>query len=94
MTLAEASNRKKLCLWAMKPKLHTLAHIVCTAFQHFTVATDHVINPLAESTFMCEDFVGRVSRLSRRVSAKQHGKKILYRYMVAARLQAMDGQIG
>lgn len=94
VTLAEASNRKKLCLWAMKPKLHTLAHIVCTAFQHFTVATDHVINPLAESTFMCEDFVGRVSRLSRRVSAKQHGKKILYRYMVAARLQAMDGQIG
>ena len=60
----------------MKPKIHSLAHIVRTAYLQYQ-AGSFCINPIAESTFMCEDFVGRISRLSRRVSAKQHGKIFL-----------------
>jgi len=87
--LAKLSYDKGLCLWKLKPKLHSLAHIVLTAYLQFH--TDgFCINPIAESTFMCEDFVGRISRLSRRVSAKQHGKKIFYRYMVAAHFHSQN----
>ena len=82
--LAEKAHAKGLCLWSLKPVIHLLAHIVHTALQQYRADTTCVINPVAESTFMCEDFVGRVSRLSRRVNAKQHGRKIMYRYMVAA----------
>eukprot|EP00438_Fugacium_kawagutii_P009434 Skav202045 [mRNA] locus=scaffold1138:363163:364701:- [translate_table: standard] len=90
MKLATLSYNRPLCLWKLKPKLHMLAHIVHTALCQFRKGTTCVINPVAESTFMCEDFIGKVSRLSRRVSAKQHGKKILQRYMVAARYHAAN----
>ena len=72
-----------LCLFSLKPVLHLFAHIVFTALQQYKTSSDSVINPAAESTFMAEDLVGRISRLSRRVSAKKHGRKIMYRYMVA-----------
>lgn len=71
------------CLFALKPVLHLFAHIVFGALQQFKASSGCVINPIAESTFMAENLVGRISRLSRRVSAKKHGTKIFYRYMVA-----------
>ena len=85
--LAKLSYNNGLCLFKMKPKIHSLAHIVRTAYLQYQ-AGSFCINPIAESTFMCEDFVGRISRLSRRVSAKQHGKNFFYRYMVAAHIHA------
>ena len=81
--LASLTYDAKMCLFALKPKGHVFAHIIHTALQQFRVGTELVINPIAESTFMCEDFVGKVARLSRRVSAKQQGKKTMMRYMVA-----------
>ena len=72
-----------LCLFALKPVVHLMSHIVHRALQQYKIDPSSVINPVAESTFMAEDLVGRISRLSRRVSAKKHGHKIFYRYMVA-----------
>lgn len=80
---AEQAYKQSLCLFALKPVLHLFAHIVLTALQQYKMDPECVVNPVAESTFMSEDLVGRVSRLSRRVSAKKHGLKIMYRYSVA-----------
>lgn len=81
--LAVLSTRKKLCLYKVKPKLHMYMHILLFSFTQFQVDRHAVVNPLAYSTFQCEDFVGRVAKTSRRVSAKDHGNKILHRYLVA-----------
>lgn len=81
--LARESCNAGLCLFKLKPKVHMFAHIVHTAFEQYKLGTDLVINPVAESTFMLEDFVGKVARLSRRVSPKLQGVKIIYRYLVA-----------
>lgn len=83
--LAQEAYNMKLCLFAMKPVVHMLAHIVHTALQQFRLCSTAVINPISESTFMSEDFIGRVARISRRVSAKKHGPKIMFRYMVSVK---------
>lgn len=82
--LARKSHAARMCIFSLKPKLHYFAHIIFTALQQFQSDSGSVISPIAESTFMAEDFVGEISRLSRRVSEKQQGRKVLYRYMVAA----------
>ena len=42
-----------------------------------------VCNPVASATFMQEDFVGHIGRLSRRVSPRKQGEKLLHRYLAA-----------
>ncbi|CAK9082109.1 Uncharacterized protein SCF082_LOCUS39051 [Durusdinium trenchii] len=83
MNLAKKSLDAGYCLFALKPVVNLFAHIVHTALQQYKVDCASVVNPIAESTFMAEDLVGKISRLSRRVSARKHGEKIMYRYMVA-----------
>ena len=80
--LARATLNRKLCLFKVKPKSHMLCHIVRKMFNEYQVDPHGVVNPVAFSTFQCEDFVGRVSRISRRVSARTHGPKIMNRYLV------------
>lgn len=58
-------------------------HIILESYQQFCKDSSCVINPIAEATFMSEDFVGVVARLSRRVSARQHGRNIFNRYLCA-----------
>lgn len=83
--LVRLSLARHLCLFKVKPKLHMLCHIFRTALQEYRADPDTVQNCLAYSTFQSEDFVGRISRLSRRVSSKVHGPKIYNRYVVALR---------
>ena len=52
-----------------------------TMSQH--AASERVFDPLCNSTAQCEDFIGRISRLSRRVSAKQPHTRTLRRYQAA-----------
>lgn len=87
--LAEICLQRGLCLFKLKPKLHMLCHFFHTSMLQFRRNQDAVVNFLAYSTFQCEDFVGRVSRLSRRVSPKVHGDKIYNRYLVALK-RALD----
>ena len=81
--LAREAFREGLCLFALKPVMHMFAHIVHTALEQFKTCPSGVINPAAEATFMSEDYIGKIARISRRVSPKKHGIKIMYRYMVA-----------
>ena len=91
--LARLSFNMSLCLFALKPVMHMFAHILHTALQQFRLCSTGVINPCAEATFMSEDYIGRIARISRRVSARKHGLKIMYRYMVSVKhfLQHPDG---
>lgn len=81
--LARLCLGQNLCLFKLKPKLHMMRHIIVRMLHQFTDDPSCVVNPVAEATFMSEDFVGHVSRLSRRVNARRHGKKIFNRYCVA-----------
>ena len=77
--LASFSYDKGLCLYKLKPKIHYLNHIVLTVKEQW-LASGTAVNPVAEATFMSEDFVGQIARASRRVNAKVVTKKTLQRY--------------
>lgn len=81
-SLSLASLSRNLCLYKIKPKMHMLCHLIHRCIQQYRADEGSVINFLAFSTFQSEDFVGQVSRISRRVSAKTHGVKIYHRYLV------------
>ena len=81
--LVRCSLDRQLCLFKIKPKLHMFCHLIHMALVQYRVDASSVVNMLAHSTFQCETFVGHVARMSRRVSAKAHGAKILHRYLVA-----------
>ena len=81
--LATLCVSKKLCLFKVTPKLHMFCHVLLAMLQQYRIDPTAVINPLAQATFQCEDFVGRVARLSRRVSPKIYGTKVISRYLAA-----------
>ena len=75
--MADLAKRHNRCLFVLQPKIHV--------FHHFMVALWDAhkrnvagLNPLAKSCQPSEDFIGRPSRLSRRVTAQS---PILHRVM-------------
>ena len=91
--LAELTNKESLCLFALKPKLHYFNHLVASMYDQY-LACGFTVNPISESTYQLEDFVGRTSRLSRRVDPKAISAKTLQRYMVCARGCLVEGEEG
>ena len=90
VALATLCVGKKLCLFKVTPKLHMFCHVLLAMLQQYRIDPTAVINPLAQATFQCEDFVGRVARLSRRVSPKIHGTKVILRYLAAIEKSLKD----
>lgn len=79
-TLANMAFRANQTLWVLQPKLHCFHHI-CHDLWHSS-AKGWVLNPLCQSTQQDEDFVGRPSRLSRRVTAqKPCALRVTQRYL-------------
>lgn len=83
MKLAKTSLASNRSLFKLKPKAHAMAHIVFEMLVQYKRHPESVCNPVSFSTFMCEDFVGHVARLSRRVSPRVQGTKVIYRYLTA-----------
>ena len=81
--LAKMAFSLKKALYKLKPKAHAFAHLVLEMLTQHRHDRTSVLNCVAFSTFMCEDFVGHVARLSRRVSPKVQGRKVIFRYLVA-----------
>ena len=79
--LAALAYHRQLCLYKFKPKIHYLNHVFLTMKDQWLLCGS-AINPLGEATFMSEDFVGRTSRISRRVSPRAVAQKTLQRYDV------------
>ena len=67
----------------MTPKIHMLAHSAYSLrSQSHIPGAQWVCNPLAESNQIQEDFIGRPSRLSRRVGVRQVHTSTMYRALI------------
>ena len=78
---------RRLCRYNLTPKLHFFHHMCIRLHQGVQANLACLQNPLADSNFADEDFVGRVSRLSRRVSPRMQSERTIGRYLVATRSQ-------
>ena len=70
-------------LFLLQPNLHRFHHIVYD-FKIQSQNCEWIINPLAFSTQPEEDYIGRPSRVSRRVSARMVIQRTLQRSLIAA----------
>ena len=89
--LAIISFNAGQCRYNMVPKLHCFHHL-CLDLLHKSVYLTFLLNPLSQCTFQDEDFVGRVSRLSRRVSPRLQCLRTIQRYLVATRYELPSGK--
>ena len=75
---------EKLLLFNLVPKCHYWHHVV---EELRAAALDNecslVHNPATNCTSMCEDFIGQIARLSRRVSPRTVHSRVLRRYQAA-----------
>lgn len=70
--------------YMMQPKLHLISHTI-HQLQLETSLYGYCSNFLSESCQMCEDFIGHVCRISRRVSPRLTALRTINRYLVRAR---------
>ena len=70
-----------VALWALMPKSHVIHHI----FAELSEAGQWIVNPAVYAVQISEDFVGKKSRLSRRVHPTQAIRRVLERSLMAAR---------
>eukprot|EP00438_Fugacium_kawagutii_P008106 Skav222127 [mRNA] locus=scaffold1181:657045:658682:+ [translate_table: standard] len=83
--LAAEAYQQNLQLWAMVPKFHSFCHIKVDLEP--CREKDYYLNPAVWCCSMSEDFIGRVSRQSRRVSYIKVVESTLMAYKVKARFQ-------
>ena len=78
--LASWALREARSLWILQPKLHCLHHIALTLWKDSQAARKS-LNPVCCSTQTSEDFIGKPSRLSRRVAAQTVLQRVLQRHL-------------
>ena len=83
---AQISFEAKACRFNLVPKLHCFHHIALSLL-HTAGRCDKCLNPLTRATFQDEDYIGRVSRLSRRVSPKLLCLRTIQRNLLATRVE-------
>ena len=81
--LATAAHALLRLLWVFKPKIHYFHHLMLDMKSNI-INGNKPINCLAFSCSQAEDFIGRTSLLSRRVSAMTTETRVLQRYLIAA----------
>ena len=82
--LAEYAMERRYLLWNLVPKLHYIHHVAHYLEVNGTSSKlSHVLSPVCDCTHQCEDFVGHVARLSRRVSPILVHSRVLRRYLAA-----------
>ena len=84
--LARTAYDRQLALWVYMPKAHASHHI----FDALTENLQYHINPLCFGVQVSEDYIGRKSRLARRVDARQVMARVLERSLQGARKQWDD----
>ena len=85
--LADYCLKQGYCLYGMVPKLHSYMHFRTDFDDSLKEGRENTLNPAVFDNSMSEDFVGRISRQSRRVPFKRIEWTILRCYMVKAKLQ-------
>ena len=75
--LASLAKSRSKCLFVLQPKIHCLHHFMIDLWRAYENNVPWM-NPLGKSCQPSEDFIGRPSRLARRVTAQ---KPVLHRIM-------------
>ena len=86
---ANICHSREICRFNLTPKLHCWHHICQHLWHQTQQQIRYSLNPLAHSCFTDEDFVGRVSRISRRVSPRLQALRTLQRYLALTK-QELD----
>ena len=79
-SLAKMTFRSGMRRFVLLPKHHFFHHIMVDMMGS---NTSWILNPLIHSVQLQEDYIGKPSRLSRRVSAKTHALRTLQRVLFA-----------
>ena len=82
--LAKASHEAGRPLFGMIPKLHCLHHIFLEDLVLRARVSSHALNPICFGAQQSEDYIGRGSRLSRRVHPKTVVQRSVERHLKAA----------
>ena len=77
-----AYNVLNLPRWKFQPKYHALAELIF-ALEVSKLADVPAINPVSASTQLDEDFIGRVSKFSREVSARLIHLRTIKKYLLS-----------
>ena len=79
--LVRLSFDRGVSLWALMPKSHVIHHV----FDELSQAGQWIVNPVVFAVQVSEDFIGKKSRLARRVHPAQVVRRVLERSLMAAR---------
>ena len=71
--------------FALMPKLHYLAHAALQMKQQANLG-QWIQNPLGASVQLQEDFIGRPSRVSRRVNIRQVHRNVMFRCLILSEM--------
>ena len=82
--LADHAWEDQQCLWALVPKFHFHLHTVHELWHQLNSGALVVANPVHWDCSQNEDFIGRMSRLTRRVDIRVCTSKVLEFYLVKA----------
>lgn len=72
--------------WSILPKHHCLHHCALDLYYGGDKGASWLINPVAMSNQMQEDYVGKPSRLSRRVHVQRIHERVMQRALISAHL--------
>ena len=82
--LASASLSQGLSLFGLTPKAHVIHHLSLNELYLPGLAGKACANPVSFSAQMCEDFIGRPSRISRRVHPARVSERCITRVLEAS----------
>ena len=80
--LGQSSIRLKIRCFLQKPKHHALHHVAMSIKQELEKGSTLILNPQAMACETCEDFLGRISRLSRKVGFRLVNLRVAERYFL------------
>ena len=83
--LAEHCTQNNVSGFRLRPKLHYFHHLLMETQEQISAGCEF---SLSSVTFLCEsneDYIGRLSRVSRRVSSRTAGLRSVQRYLVKVR---------
>lgn len=80
--LGQKALTLKIRAFIQKPKCHGVHHIAVSLKRQLKLGVPLVLSPQAFACEICEDFLGRISRLSRRVGFRLCHLRVIQRYFL------------
>ena len=84
--LASRAIQEGKRLYSLRPKLHYYHHVLLDLETQIRRRDEWCLNPALFGCESNEDYIGRISRLSRKVSPKSISQRTIDRYLVAVKL--------